>query len=166
MPLAKLPAMTATSTPDAMTRHAQHSRPLFLGAICGAIAPVLLLAGLLMMSSDRVVVPVVLVFLIALPLTLCASVVLGIPLALWLRSKGWLTALPVCAVGLVVGAIAMASFNYQINHFPQMNDQSLAGWIAWNSAKRGIVPGAILGAVSAVAFCIGAGIRLRLPKNI
>lgn len=142
-------------------RHIQHSRPLLLGVLAGAVAPALFAATVLLLSPERVMIPVLPVALIALLISLAASTILGLPFAVWLRSKGWLAAIPLCVVGVTVGAIFMAVFNFQMNYSPQMNDQSLARWIAWNSAKKGVLSGAIFGAISSVAFCLGAGIAVR-----
>jgi len=144
--------------------HPQHSRPLMLGVLAGAVVPTLLLSALLMVSPDRVMIPVLLVVVIALPISFAASFAAGLPLALWLRSRGWLSAIPLCAAGLLIGACVMATFNYQFNYWPQMNDQSLARWIAWNSAKKGAVSGAVLGCIAAAAFCFGAGIAVRFRR--
>lgn len=114
-----------------------------------------------MFSPDRVMIPVLPAALIAFLISLAASAMIGFPLALWLRSRGRLTVIPLCVVGVIVGAIVMAAFNFQTNYWPQMNDQSLAKWIAWNSAMKGALSGAILGTISSVAFCLGAGIAVR-----
>lgn len=141
----------------------QHSRPLFLGVLFSALVPALMIYLILMTSAEKIIIPVLPAFLITLFVSLTASVVVGLPFALWLRSRGWLTAIPICSAGLIFGAIVMASLNYQANYWPQMNDNSLAVWIAWSSAKKGAIFGAILGVISAAAFCFGAGIRIRSP---
>lgn len=142
-------------------KHLQHSRPLFLGVLTSALAPALLVATLFVFSPDRVMIPILSAALIAFLISLSASAMIGFPLALWLRSRGRLTAIPLCVVGIIAGAIVMAAFNFQTNYWPQMNDQSLAKWIAWNSAMKGALSGAIFGAISSVAFCLGAGIAVR-----
>jgi hypothetical protein len=129
--------------------------------MAGALAPAFLAATLLVLSPERVMIPVLPVALIALLISLAASVIVGLPLAIWLRSKEQLTAIRLCIVGIIVGAIVMAAFNFQTNYWPQMNDQSLAKWIAWNSAMKGGLSGAIFGAISSIAFCLGAGIAVR-----
>lgn len=145
---------------DEVMEHAQHARPLFIGVIAGAVSPTLL-ATLLESSPDRIMVPPLLVVLVALPISLAASTIVGLPLALWLRSKGQLTAIRLCLAGVLVGAVVMAAFNFEMNYWPQMKDQSFAKQIAWNSAISGILPGAVFGAMSSVAFCLGAGIAIR-----
>ena len=150
----------------AFMKHSQHTRPLLFGVFFSALAPTLLLSALLMISPERVMIPVLLVVLVAFPVSLAASVLFALPYAMWLRSKGWLSAIPLCVAGLVIGAIVMATFNYQMNYWPQMNDQSLAGWIAWNSAQKGAASGAALGAISAAAFCMGAGIKIRSNRTM
>lgn len=142
-------------------KNVQHSRHLFLGVLAGALAPAFLATTLLALSPERVMIPELSVALIVLLISLAASATIGLPLALWLRSKGRLTAIPLCLVGVIVGAIVMAALNFQANYWLQMNDQSLAKWIAWNSAMKGALSGAIFGAISSVAFCLGAGIAIR-----
>lgn len=142
-------------------KHVQHSRPLFLGVLAGALAPAVVATTLLALSPERIMIPALPFALIALLISLSASATIGLPLTLWLRSKGRLTTIPLCLVGVIVGAIVMAAFNFQTNNWPQMNDQSLAKWIAWSSAISGAKSGAVLGAISSVAFCLGAGIRVR-----
>ena len=135
-----------------------------LGVLAGAIAPTLLMSVMLIVSADRVMIPLLLVVVIAFPIAFVASFIAGLPLALWLRSKGWLSAVPLCGAGLLIGACVMAIFNYQMNYWPQMNDQSLARWIAWNSAKKGAASGAVVGCVASAAFCLGAGIAVRFRR--
>jgi hypothetical protein len=142
-------------------KHLQHSRPLLFGVLAGALAPAVLEAALLALSPERVMIPVLSVALIAFLISLAASAIIGLPLALWLRSKEWLTVISLCIAGLIVGAIVMAAFNFHANYWPQMNDQSLAKWIAWNSAMKGALSGAIFGAISSIAFCLGAGVAVR-----
>lgn len=146
---------------DELMKHIQHSRPLVLGVLAGALAPAFVATTFLVLSPERIMIPALPVALIALLISLAASAIIGLPLAIWLRSKGWLTAIPLCLVGVIVGAVVMAAFNVHTNYWPQMNDQSLAKWIAWNSAINGSQSGAIFGAISSVAFCLGAGIGVR-----
>lgn len=159
MPIAKLSSITYLGY-DQM-KNLQHSRPLFFGVLAGAFAPAILAAALLVLSPERSMIPVLPSAFLAFLIALGGSVIIGLPLALWLRSRQWLTVAPLCVVGILVGAIALAAFNFQINYWPQMNVQSLAKSIATNSAMKGALAGAIFGAISSAAFCLGAGIAVR-----
>lgn len=142
----------------------QHSRPLWLGFLSCALLPVLLLVVPLMFSKEGMIVPAALVALIAIPISLAATLCIALPFILLLRKFGRLDALWVCLAGLLVGAAVFAAFNYNFNYFPEMQDHALARWSAWQSAKSGAFSGGVLGLLSALALCLGAGIRL-LPRR-
>src|SRR4249919_2172105 len=143
----------------------QHSRPLWLGLLACASLPVLLLVALLLGSPERVMIPVELVVLFSLPVSLLATCCVALPYALWLWRRGKLNAIRLCIAGALVGGIVMALFNYDMNYFPQMNDQTFARQIALNSAIKGGVSGAVLGLLSAIALCVGAGITIRSSRT-
>ncbi|WP_295575119.1 hypothetical protein [uncultured Stenotrophomonas sp.] len=142
----------------------QHSRPMILGVLAGALAPAIMAAIILSLSSEQGSIPIFPAALIAFLISITASTFIGLPLALWLQSQGRLTPFLLCIIGVAIGAITMAAFNFHANYWPQMHDQSLARWIAWNSAMKGALWGAIFGAISSLAFCFGAGVKPKVRQ--
>lgn len=139
----------------------QHKRSLWIGLLACALTPTIFLVSTLLMSADRYVVPVLAVLIVSLPLSLLATYCVAFPYVLWLRHRRWLSALNVCIAGAVVGALIFGAFDFYMNWFPQMNDHSFAFDIAMDSARKGLFSGALIGLLSSVALCVGAGIRLR-----
>ncbi|WP_295575106.1 hypothetical protein [Stenotrophomonas maltophilia] len=142
----------------------QHSRPLLWGVLASALAPITLGASILWASPERLLIPIFPATVAVFLFSIAASTLIGLPIALWLRSKGRLAPIPLCIIGLTIGAITMAAFNFHANYWPQMHDQSLARWIAWNSAMKGALSGAIFGAISSLAFCLGAAVRPKVRQ--
>lgn len=144
--------------------HPQHARPLYFGVLAGALLPVLVMAVSVFFSPERDAVPVSLVLIAAFPLSLTISVLAGLPLALVLRSKGRLTAVPLCLAVMFLCGIIMASFDFHMNYWPDASDR-MVGWVAWDAVWEGALLGAAFGLLAAAGFCLGAGIgiRSRLP---
>lgn len=138
--------------------NAQHQRPLFFGVIGGTVLPTVLLTLTQFFSSDRTMVHPFLFVLIGGPTLLAVSTIGAWPIALALRRANALTTLSLCVIGAVVGALFLAAFNYHGNYWPEMNDQTLARWVALNSAKKALFPGALVGIVSGLGFAVGAGV--------
>ena len=139
----------------------QHSRPLWIGLLACALTPTFLLVVELMGSSARVMIPVEVVLVVSLPASLLATYVVAWPYALWLRRRGKLSSLRLCAAGILAGAAVLAAFNFYMNWYPQMQDHSLAISIALQSARKGATGGAVLGLLSSIALVVGAGIPFR-----
>ena len=142
-------------------QQSQHSRPLWIGLLaCALLAPALL-AGLEAMSADSIMIPPPLVFLVGVLISGTATALVALPLVLWLRKRGKLNAVYLCVGGVLIGAISFAAFTFNQSYFPQMNDRSWALRVAAQAALNALVPGSILGLVSAAALCVGAGITMR-----
>ena len=97
----------------------------------------------------------VLVFATIPPLV--TTVVIGLPIALWLHHMGWLNALVFCAVGCVVGAgVLVAILSAPGGHL------SIHGELGWASLVGGGT-----GLLVAMAFCLLARVPLlgRLEKD-
>lgn len=144
----------------------QHSRNFFYGLLVSSLVPAVVVMALLCLSPDRVIIPTLPASIVALIVSLVASSVIGLPIALWLRSRERLAVFPLCVAGMTAGAIALGALNFYANYWPEMNDRSFALWAAWSSAKRSIVPGAVLGLLSSVGFCLGSGVKLHLRKSM
>ena len=90
-------------------KHPQHRRSIFLGSLAAAIAPpVCLLVPEMLRLSDRGSFGYLLsnsaIFLtVAIPVSLAAMLCIGLPYALWLRSRGSLNAISICAGSMVIG---------------------------------------------------------------
>jgi hypothetical protein len=73
------------------------------------------------------------------------ALILGVPITMFLRAKGWLHALPMLAVGFMLGAVPLA-----VQTFPTMLDGvSQPTWTQW---WQGVLQFGLLGALSAIAF--------------
>ena len=143
----------------------QHSRPPLDRPVCVSQFVPMLMALLTAFSSERLMVPPLLVLimgpLIAAPVTLLVE----LPLALWLRKIGHLNAPYLCLAGALVGALALGLYSLQANYWPQMNDKALARWIAQQAALKAMLPGGIYGLLSAVAFSVGASLTIRQSRR-
>ncbi len=142
-------------------KHSQHSRPLMSGVFLGALAPALIMAALLTILLKSIAIPALSALIIVFPVCVIADLGIGIPLALWLRSKGRLTALPLCLAGLVAGAVLMTAFNYLLALQWGVHSQDFAQWTAQPSTLSSAMFGAAMGMLSAFTFCLGAGIGFR-----
>jgi hypothetical protein len=121
-------------------------------------------ALLMVFSSQRVMVPTLLVLLMGLLISSPVAVLIELPLALWLRSRGRLNAINLCLSGALVGAVVLGLYSLYSNYWPQMNDQALARWIAQQAALKALLPGGIYGLLSAAAFSAGAGLTIRSSR--
>jgi len=145
----------------------QHARPLWIGMIACALFPTLVIEVLFQFSAEKnmMMVPDLLVVIIALPVSLFAVVSVALPYTLWLRRLGKLNAIRLCIAGALVGAAALAVLNFYTNYYPEMNDQKFMIQTALKSALASTVPGAIIGFLSSVALCVGAGITIRSSRS-
>ena len=143
----------------------QHSRPLWVGLVACTFFVPSLMAILQVFSIESVIVGPVLVFIVGSVISGLATVLAAIPAVLLLRRMGWLNAIVLCILGATVGAVALGWFAFSDNQYPQMNDQSLAQWIARQAALKAMMPGAIYGFLSAAALCVGAGITIRSSRS-
>jgi hypothetical protein len=149
-------------------RIAQHSRPLWVGALaCAFTVPTL--AGLMMaLSRESIMIPGGVVFLAGIFITAPVSLLVAMPIALALRRLGQLNAVYFSLIGSMAGAAALGIFAYQNNHWAQMQDQAFAEWVAYNAAMKALLPGGLYGLISALAFAVGAGFDAlpgRRPKS-
>lgn len=86
-------------------------------------------------------------FAIATPVSLLATMCLGLPLVVLLRWRNALSWLSICVGATLIGAVAFALFTWVITsgqRAPTLSHYSI---------------GAIFGLVSGVAFCVGAGLN-------
>jgi len=143
----------------------QHTRPLWIGLIASIVFVPALMALLMVFSSQRVMVPPLLVLLMGLLISSPVAVFIELPLALWLRSRGRLNAINLCLSGALVGALVLGLYSLYSNYWPQMNDQALARWIAQQAALKALLPGGIYGLLSAAAFSAGAGLTIRSSRS-
>jgi len=123
------------------------------------------MALLMAFSSQRVMVPPLLVLLMGLFISTPVALFIELPLALWLRSRGKLNPIYLCVAGAFVGAFALGLYSLHSNYWPQMNDQALARWIAQQAALKALLPGGIYGLLSAIAFSVGAGLTIRSSRT-
>ena len=132
-------------------RTPQHKRPLWIGVLLASLAPWLCILVALLVdkigdpSFTDMISTSAMIFVIAFPVSLAAMLVLGLPYVLWLRSRGALNALTICAGAVAAGAITFA----------------LSSWgMSWDHRAPGLPQllfGAGLGLAAGVAFCLGAG---------
>jgi len=136
-----------------------HRRPLWLGALVAwPVAPMgyalfAILTTLQQMGIDGItmVYPFIqLIFMIGLPIAALAMFLIGLPLTVWFRARGWLRADLVCLAAAGVGILAWSLFLVFVDGGPPSVGQLLAG--------------AALGAVSGLVFCLTAGLRWRIRR--
>lgn len=144
---------------------AQHSRPLWTGLLASILFVPLLMSFLVVFSSESIMVPPLLVLIMGVLISAPVALLVELPFALWLRRIGHLNAVYLCLAGALVGGIALGFHSLQSNYWPQMNDQDLARWIAQQAALKAIVPGSIYGLLSAAAFSVGAGVKVRPGRH-
>ena len=136
----------------------QHSRPLWLAAFITAILTpvgyffVLMLVSLVRgeFSAESSFRALGFLFFVVLAPSLGAMYLIGMPLALLLRSQGLLTVpyLMACAIGTGVSTIALLTALIA-QDFPVLE---VLGW------------GLVLGALAGIVFCVSAGIRFRSAR--
>jgi len=134
----------------------QHRRPIWKAVLVAPIvAPLAITAAMAWESiaasgfSGFRDVPIVALFLFAfgLPLSYIVMLTLALPYVLWLRSRNWLTWVPVCAGSVALGATIWTVY-WQMSLRPPALLQTL-------------VVGAFIGLIVGVVFCWAAGCRLR-----
>ena len=143
----------------------QHTRPLWIGLIASIVFVPALMALLMVFSSQRVMIPPLLVLLMGLFISTPVAVLVELPLALWLRSRGRLSAINLCLAGAFVGSVVLGLYSLHSNYWPQMNDQALARSIAQQAALKALLPGGIYGLLSAAAFSVGAGLTIHSSRT-
>jgi hypothetical protein len=116
-------------------------------------------------SSERIMVPPLLVLIMGVLIAGPVAVLVELPLALLLRRVGHLNALYLCIAGAIVGAGALGLYSLHANYWSQMNDKALARWIAHQAALKALVPGGVYGLLSAAAFSLGAGLTIRPSRR-
>ena len=141
--------------------HGQHSRPLWVGILACTALPVVLFAAQAYFSPYQFMIPSELVAMSALVGALFSSLCIALPYILWLRRKRLLNALRVCLAGAVGGAVVLGAFAFYMAYFPEMQDRGFALATATRSAASVALSGALVGVLSGVALCVGAGIPFR-----
>jgi hypothetical protein len=137
----------------------QHKRPLWLGALCSILAPPVLLVLVALLSQSRMPSAARLLsgvgglFYIATPVSFLATMCLGLPLVLLLRSLKALTWISICFGATVIGAASFALFSWLITWHHQA--PNLFQYLL----------GASLGLVSGAAFCVGVGPNSSFKSN-
>lgn len=135
-----------------------HARPLFWGVLLAVPTPGICMAliawvpNLGSASAWEMLGFAAIVSLYSVPISLIASMVLGLPFVLWLRRRGRLDAIHVCLGALAIGAMTMAIFIQILGSsfaFPGMSE---------------LLIGAGLGLGAGIAFCFGAGIGIRSTR--
>ena len=132
-------------------KKSQHKRPIWLGAVASTFAPwlcVLVVMAFTRASSDTFTDFLAfgaLAFVLAFPISLLATLMLGLPYALWLRSRGFFSSLTICVGAAVIGAAAFSYLTWLVESDSTILDPPT------------LLAGMGFGLVSGVAFCIGAG---------
>ena len=138
--------------------HPQHRRSIWLGTLAAATAPpVCVLVPEMVRLWDRGSVGYLLsnsaIFLaVAIPVSFAAMLCIGLPYVLWLRSRGWLDAIAVCAGSTVVGIAVFSlltwalSWDHRLPTLPQIG------------------LGAALGLAAGLAFSLAAGLTIRSSR--
>ena len=136
----------------------QHTRPLWVGMIACALCPTLVLEVLFQFSAEKnmMLIPDLLVIIVALPVSLIATLCVALPYSLWLKRRGKLNAIRLVIAGVLAGAAAYAAFSFYNAYYPEMNDQIFMLKMALKTAIAATLLGAFLGFLSAVALCVGA----------
>ena len=130
-----------------------------MGSLAAAIAPpVCLLVPEMLRLSDRGSFGYLLsnsaIFLtVAIPVSLAAMLCIGLPYALWLRSRGSLNAISICAGSMVIGVGVF----------------SLLTWtLTWDNRLPGLLQmglGAGQGLAAGIAFSLAAGLTIRSSRH-
>lgn len=138
----------------------QNRRPLIIGVVASATCCSLLVL-MTVLGAGHNFIGLWVIAVIAFAAAGLVSAVVGVPVAIWLRKQEKLSLLPLCIAGALAGAVLLGSINGWSNYWPQILDQTHAITMALKSAGRAAVSGALIGVVSAVAFCLGAGVPFR-----
>jgi hypothetical protein len=135
----------------------QHRRPLWLAALAAwpavPLGYALFFAFIELTSGDpgrtANILPIVTIVLtLGLPISGVATFLVGLPVVLLMRSRGWLTAIRACLVASVIGATAWILFMKAMDSAMSLSSPLL-------------LLGAAFGAVSGLVFCLVADIRWR-----
>jgi uncharacterized membrane protein len=126
----------------------------------------MLFAGLMAMTSYSIMIPPIAILLVGVLISGVVTVLVALPLVLWLRKRGRLNAIYLCATSVFLGALSFAAFDFYQSYFPQMNDKSFALWVAVRAALKALMLGSIMGLLSAMALCVGAGISQKGPEVV
>ncbi len=130
----------------------QHRQPLWKAAIVAPIAAPLAITAAMAWDSVSVSgvagfrdVPIaaLFIFVFGLPISYIAMLIFGLPYILWLRSRNWLTWIPVYTGSAVLGSAVWTGY-WQMSLRPPSVLQTLAF-------------GAFIGLVVGVVFCWAAG---------
>lgn len=136
----------------------QHSRPLWVGFISSALfAP---------SSVGVIATPIYgldlgyLIFLVGLGFTILSTLFITAPLIYTLRKKGELRSTILYLGGFFVGAVTLGLAAFIVNYSPHIEREGYLTSMVFNRVIPTILPGGILGLLSAIAFCVGAGVAL------
>jgi len=107
------------------------------------ILAVFVLAGTPDSFSLEFMLPIAAIFVVGL----AHALVLGLPLAWWLRRNGWLRVGPVAILGAIVGSVPYGLYTFSGMLLEILS--TLDGWMAWFS-ETGLL--AVLGMIGALTF--------------
>ncbi|MBQ0752604.1 MAG: hypothetical protein KBT87_01385 [Gammaproteobacteria bacterium] len=122
------------------------------------------LASIFLVPTVAFVIPAVsgdvfigtMLFVFGLLITSFSSLCLGVPGIIFLRKANLLNAEIVSFFGALAGAISLAYVAYSLNFYPQLGNE-------YEALTKHAIPstkiGSALGFISALAFCVGAGIK-------
>lgn len=139
----------------------RNRRPLVVGVLASGTCCAMVVGIALLGDPGYKYLGMWLAWPIAFVIGSLAAAIVGVPLVIWLRRRQRLTAILICASGVLAGAMLLGGFNGWLNYWPQMLDQGYALAVALQSAGRTAMHGAVIGLISAVGFCWGAGIPNR-----
>jgi hypothetical protein len=134
---------------------------LWVGLLAATLCMPVVMSTLTAFSIYSLMIPPELVLIVGLGISGLVTFAFALPLVLWLRRRGRLSAIVLCASGSVAGGLAMGLFTLNHSYYPQIADRAFALQIAKDAALNSIPLGAAYGFVSAVALCVGAGITIR-----
>jgi hypothetical protein len=139
-------------------RHPQHRRSLWLAALvtsiavpvgyAGVVVSIALLSGTA--RNHEVFGALASIVVVGTPLCMACVFLLGLPLAVYFRSRGWLAVIPACLVGATAGALVFGLLLWRL----ERESAPLAVWL----------PGAAFGLAASVVFCAVAGVSWRLGR--
>jgi hypothetical protein len=121
---------------------------ILVGALAAAAMPAVILAVFVLAGTPdtfslEFLLPIATIFVFGL----AHALVLGLPIAWWLRRNGWLHVVPVAILGAIVGSVpyGLHAFNGMLLEILSTPD----GWMAWLS-ETGLL--AVLGMIGALTF--------------